>query len=83
LVFKELGEDMGFYSDVRLFVTTPMLDELNMGSKTIAQYLLKDKCRITLIGKFMFTFKALAQGKEEHFALSNSNTTIAWVPKKV
>jgi hypothetical protein len=77
LIFKELGEDMGFYSDVRLFVTTPMLDELNMGSKTIAQCLLKDKCKITLSGKFMFTFKDLAQGKEEHFALSNSNTTIA------
>lgn len=64
LVFKELGEDIGYYSEVRIFTTTPALEELNMGSKTIAQYLLKDRCRVTLNAKFMFSFRALAQGKE-------------------
>ena len=35
------------------------LAELNMGSKTIWQYNLKDKSKINILAKFNFTFKAL------------------------
>lgn len=61
---------------------TSKMEELNVGSKTIWQCQLKDKCRITLMGKYNFAFPSLPQGTEEFFTLSNNNNTIANAQKK-
>jgi len=53
-----------------------------VGSKTIWQCQLKDKCRITLMGKYNFAFPSLPKGIEEFFTLSNNNNTIANAQKK-
>lgn len=70
------------YSDIRMFATAPKFEELNMGSKTIWQYQLKDKCKITLSGKFNFSFKPLPEGTADFFSLSNNNNTISTVQRK-
>lgn len=41
---------------------TPRMEELNVGSKTVWQYQLKDKCKVTLMGKHNFAFSPLPQG---------------------
>lgn len=40
------------------------LNELNMGSKTIWQYNLKDKSKINILAKFNFAFKPLLETKK-------------------
>lgn len=59
LIFKELSEEIGYYSDIRIFTTCPLLSELSTGSKTIWQCGLKDKAKLSLTAKFNFTFKCL------------------------
>jgi hypothetical protein len=82
-LFKELGEDIGYYSDIRIYTTTPRMEELNVGSKTVWQCELKDKCKLTLAAKFNFTFKALPKEIEEKYLLENGNNTVNFVHKKV
>ncbi len=65
-----------------MFAVAPKIEELNIGSKTIWQYQLKDRCKITVSGRFNFSFKPIPQGYEENFVLSNSNNTISNVQKK-
>lgn len=77
-----MGEDIGYYSDVKMFTMAPRMEELNVGSKTIWQYQIKDKCRVTLMGKYNFAFLPLPHGTEEFFILSNNNNTITNPPKK-
>jgi len=59
------------------------MEELNIGSKTIWQCELKDKCKLTLAAKFNFTFKALPKEIEEKYLLENGNNTLNFVQKKV
>lgn len=61
---------------------SPRMQELNVGSKTVWQYLLKDNCRVTLMAKYNFAFLTLPQGREEFFTLTNNNNTIANAQKK-
>lgn len=59
MIFSELGEEIGFYSDIKLFTMSPRMEELSIGSKTIWQYQVRDRCKVTLVGKFNFTFGPL------------------------
>ena len=65
-----------------MITMSPRMEELNVGSKTVWQYQLKDKCRVTLMARHNFAFSPLPQGKEEFFTLSNNNNTIANAQKK-
>lgn len=82
MVFKELGEEMGLYSDVKLFTVAPRMEDLNIGSKTIWQYMIKDKAKITLMAKFNFSFLPLDPYFLQYFVLTNNNHTVANVQKK-
>jgi hypothetical protein len=52
-----MGEEIGYYSDIRIFSTIPFLQELNVGSKTIWQCGLKNNSKLIITGKFNFNFK--------------------------
>lgn len=73
---------MGFYSDVKLFTVAPKMEDLNIGSKTVWQYMIKDKAKITLMAKFNFSFLPLDQHLLQYLVLTNNNNTIANVQKK-
>ena len=76
IIFDRLGEQIGSYYNIKLYVTNPILTELNVTSKTIAQCGLKDYAKVVVEGKYAFGFCDVPAELVESLALSNGSNTV-------
>jgi hypothetical protein len=82
MIFQQLGEPMNNYQNVKLFSMVPAMGELNVHSKTLIQYQIKDMARLMLTADYAFTFRPILENVKSKykFTLANSLTLTSTKP---
>jgi hypothetical protein len=80
MIFEQLGEQVGNYSNIKLYATNPKLCELSAQSKTVYQYLIKDSAKLVLTADFAFGLRPISKDLKCKYKIAvNGNTLTSTV----